>query len=163
MYGSLPAHTGAAQPGSSVAEQPATVSATLMESAGARDGTSITSVLALEESAPADVQPTTTEQGAPTLPPRDTPPRRAERALALLTATCASLSAKHADAEDPFYDHAASICKLAHGQLMRLDASSFLESTALFAFHQQPGCASRALKAALEAGHLPKKEEQGQG
>ena len=29
--------------------------------------------------------------------------------------------------------------------------------------HQQPGCAGRALKAALEAGHLPKKEEQGQG
>lgn len=92
MYGSLPVHTGAAQPGSSVAEQPAIVSATLMESAGAGDGTSITSVLALEESTPADVQPTTTEPGAPTLPPQDTARRRAERAIALLTATCASLS-----------------------------------------------------------------------
>ena len=75
-----------------------------MESTGAGDGTSNTSALALLERAPADVQPTTTEPGAPTLPPRDTARRRAERALALLTATCASLSAKHADAEDPFYD-----------------------------------------------------------
>ena len=31
MYNSLPAHTGAAQPGSSVAVQPTIVSATLME------------------------------------------------------------------------------------------------------------------------------------
>ena len=96
MYGSLPAHIGAAQPGSSVAEQPTFVSATLMKSAGAGDGISNTSALALVESAPADVQPTTTEPGAPTLPSRDTARRRAERALALLTATCASLSAKHA-------------------------------------------------------------------
>ena len=127
MYNSLPAHTGTAQPGSSVVVQPTIVSATLMESAGAGDGTSKTSALALVESAPADVQPTTTEPGAPTLPPRDTARRRAERALALLTATCAGLSAKRADAEDSFNDHAASICKLAHGQLMRLDAASLVE------------------------------------
>ena len=42
IYGSLPAHTGAAQSGSSIAEQPTIVSATLIESAGAGDGTSNT-------------------------------------------------------------------------------------------------------------------------
>ena len=113
------------------------------------------------ESAPADVKPTTTAPGAPTLPPRDTARRRAERALALLTARCASLSAKHADAEDPFYDHAAYICKLAHGQLMRLDAVSLVESTAALAFISNPDAPAGLSKQRLRPGISPKKKSRG--
>ena len=164
MYGSLPAATGAAQPGSSIVEQPTIVSATLMESAGAGDGTRNTSALALVESAPVDVQPAeprTTDPGAATLPSRDTAQRRAERALALLTATCASLTAKHADAEHPFYDHAASICKLAHGQLMRLDAASLVESTAALAFISNPDAPAGLSKQRLRPVISPKKKSRG--
>ncbi|CAL8465832.1 g5368 [Coccomyxa elongata] len=161
MYGSLPAHDGAAQPGSSVAEQPTIVSTTPVESAVAGNGTSNTSVPALVVTAPASVPPTTSDTGYPTPPPRDTACRHAEKALALLTATCASLSAKHADTENPFYDHAASICKLAHGQLLRLDAASLLESTAALAFISNPDAPAGLSKQRLRPGMSPKKKTRG--
>ena len=115
----------------------------------AGDGTNDRLVLALVETAPADVQPMTTNTGAPRPSTRDTARRRAETALTLLTATCINLSAKHTDAEDPFDDHAASVCKLAHGQHLRSSATRT----------RWPGSQSSA----LGPSHLPKDEVQGQG
>ena len=165
MYGSLPAGDGAAERalGSSIAEQPAIVSATPMENAGAGDGAHNSLVPALMdgETGTADVQPTTLDTGAAPPPPRDTSRRRAEKALAVLTATWASLSAKHADAEDPFYDHAASICNMAHGQLLRLDAASLVESVAALAFISNPDAPAGLSKQRLRPIISPKKKTRG--
>ncbi|CAL8467869.1 g7407 [Coccomyxa elongata] len=63
--------------------------------------------------------------------------------------------------KDPFYDHAASICKLAHGQLLRLDAASLVESTAALAFISNPDAPAGLSKQRLRPGISPKKKTKG--
>lgn len=156
MYDSLQASSdaGAAEraSGSGDAEQPDSVAATHEECVGAGDAAHASSV-PVSSTGPADVQPAA--------PRRDAPLRRAEKALAKLTATLANLSAKHADAEDPFHDHAASICNAANGQLLQLGAASLVDSPGALAFVSNPDAPPGLSKQRLRPFISPKKKSRG--
>jgi hypothetical protein len=171
LYDSLPAGSGAtiAEVGSGSAEQRDGVAATQTESAGAAtgvEGAHAVSVPALVdgETGSADVQPTPVDTAAaPAPPPQDNARRRAEKGLARLTAIWASLLAKHSDAEDPFFDHVASVCNVAHGQLVRLDAATLVDSAAALAFISNPEAPAGLSKQRLRPFISPKKKGRGQG